>query len=63
MKPKISEADFDVLMAQTGLTLSATQQKDIYDVYGLVETMRERVHAPLPREAEPSLIFHAREGR
>jgi hypothetical protein len=57
VKPKISEADFAVLVAQTGLTLTATQRQDIYDVYGLVEAMRERVHAPLPREAEPSLIF------
>ncbi len=57
MTPTISEADFAVLVAQSGLTLTAAQRKDIYDVYGLVEAMRDRVNAPLPREAEPSLTF------
>ena len=57
MKPTISEADFAVLVAQTGLPLSPAQSHDIYEVYGLIEAMRDRVHAPLPREAEPGLIF------
>ena len=57
MKPTISEADFAVLVSQTGLTLTAGQSHDIYAVYGLIEAMRDRVHAPLPREAEPSLTF------
>ncbi len=57
MKPKISETDFAVLVGQTGLPLTASQSHDIYEVYGLIEAMRDRVHAPLPREAEPSLIF------
>lgn len=57
MKPTISEADFAVLVAQTGLPLTPGQSHDIYEVYGLIEAMRDRVHAPLPREAEPSLIF------
>ncbi len=57
MKPTISEADFAVLVAQTGLPLSPAQSHDIYEVYGLIEAMRDRVHAPLPREAEPALVF------
>ena len=57
MKPTISQAEFAVLVTQTGLTLTAEQSHDIYAVYGLIEAMRDRVHAPLPRGAEPSLIF------
>jgi hypothetical protein len=57
VKPRISEDSFAVLMAQTGLTLTPAQRRDIYDAYGLVEAMRDRVHAPLPRAAEPSLTF------
>lgn len=57
MKPRISETDFAALVAQTGITLTPAERQDIYDVFGLVEAMRDRVHAPLPREAEPSLTF------
>ena len=63
MKPRISEADFAVLVAQSGLTLTPGQRQDIYDIYGLVEAMRDRVHSPLPREAEPSLVFALVGGR
>jgi hypothetical protein len=57
MKPNVSEADFTVLVNQTGLPLSAEQRADIYAVYGLIEQQVARVHAPLPRAAEPALIF------
>jgi hypothetical protein len=57
MKPSISETDFAVLVAQTGLPLSAEQRADIYAIYGLVEQQVARMHAPLPRAAEPALVF------
>ncbi|WP_159995165.1 hypothetical protein [Roseomonas sp. 18066] len=57
MKPSISEQDFSVLVAQAGLPLSAEQQRDIYAIYGLVEQQVARMHAPLPRAAEPALTF------
>ena len=63
MQPRINEADFAVLVAQTGLTLTPTQRQDIYDAYGLVEAMRDRVHAPLPRAAEPALTFKPHQGK
>ncbi len=57
MKPSISEAEFDVLVRQTGLPLSAAQKTELYDVFWMLEAMIARVNAPLPREAEPAHIF------
>ena len=58
MKPKISEAAFDVLITQTGLPLSPEQKQALYEPYAMVEAMVLLVTQPLPREAEPSLIFN-----
>jgi hypothetical protein len=57
MKPAISQADFDVLLAQTGLPLSQEQKQALYEPYALVEAMLLHVTQPMPREAEPSVIF------
>jgi hypothetical protein len=57
VKASITEQDFAVLVTRAGLPLSAEQRTDLYAVYGLLEQQLARVHAPLPREAEPSLIF------
>jgi hypothetical protein len=57
MKPAISEAAFEVLLAQTGLPLSQQQRHALYEPYALVEAMVALVNKPMPREAEPSLIF------
>jgi hypothetical protein len=63
MKPKVSEADFDCMMAQAGLKLSAAQKRVLYDAYWMMEGMIERVNTPLPREAEPAHIFSVEEAR
>jgi hypothetical protein len=57
MKPGISEAAFAAMVEQAGLPLTAAQVKALYEPYGLVEAMVALVNKPLPREAEPSLIF------
>jgi hypothetical protein len=57
MKPAISQAAFELLLAQTGLPLSAAQKQELYEPYALVEAMVAHVSKPMPREAEPSLIF------
>jgi hypothetical protein len=57
MKPAISQADFEVLLAQTGLPLSPAQKQALYEPYALVEAMLLHVTQPMPREAEPSVIF------
>jgi hypothetical protein len=57
MKPSVSEAEFDVMLKQTGLSLSAEQKAVLYDAYWMLEAMIARVNAPLPVEMEPAHIF------
>ncbi|MFI5014304.1 MAG: hypothetical protein ACHQAY_18360 [Hyphomicrobiales bacterium] len=57
MKPKVSEADIDRMVAQAGLPLSADQKRVLYDAYWMLEGMIARVNQPLPREAEPAHLF------
>jgi hypothetical protein len=57
MKPSIDAATFDVLITQTGLPLSPEQKAALYEPYAILETMVAMVAKPMPREAEPSLIF------
>jgi hypothetical protein len=57
MTDAISKEDFDVLAAQTGLPLSEAQKATLFAVYPTLQAMLARVTAPMPREAEPSLIF------
>ena len=57
MKPSVSEVEFDVLVVQTGLPLSADQTTTLYDAYWMLEGLIARVNTPMPREAEPAHIF------
>jgi hypothetical protein len=63
MKTKISEADFDRIIAQAGLKLSAEQKRELHAAYWIMEDLIERVNAPLPPEVEPAHLFTAEEGR
>ncbi len=57
MKPGISEAEFDVLAAQTGLPLSQEQKATLYDAYWMLEDMIARVNQPMGLDVEPAHIF------
>ncbi len=57
MKPEVDLATFKTLMAHTGLSLSDAQVAGIYEGYGPLLGMLERINRPLPREAEPALTF------
>ncbi len=57
MPPSIDPVAFAALVAATGLPLDAAQIATLREGYALVEPLLERLHAPLPREAEPALIF------
>jgi len=48
---------FDALIAQTGLPLSAEQKTTLLEVYPTLQALIARVTEPMPREAEPGLIF------
>ena len=55
--PSLTPKEFNVLVAQTGLPLSDAQEATLYEVYPILQDLITRVTAPMPREAEPSLIF------
>jgi hypothetical protein len=57
MPPTITPEAFDALIAQTGLPLSNEQKATLLAVYPTLQAMIARAAAPLPREAEPALIF------
>ena len=63
MKSKISEAEVDRMVAQAGLPLSAEQKRALHEAYWMIEGMIERVHKPLPIEAEPAHLFVAEDKR
>jgi hypothetical protein len=58
----MDKAEFETLVAQTGLPLDDSQKEMLRTAYPMLETMIARVTAPMPREAEPALIFHAEIG-
>ncbi len=59
MKPSVSEAEFEVMVKQTGLPLSAAQKATLYDAFWMLEAMIARVNTPMPREIEPAHMFTA----
>lgn len=54
---QITKEAFDVLAAQTGLPLSDAQKATIFAVYPTLQEIIACATGPMPREAEPSLIF------
>jgi hypothetical protein len=56
-QPKLSRAAFDALVRRAGLVLSEEKAAELYAAYGTLEMLCERVHAPLPVEAEPAMTF------
>jgi hypothetical protein len=57
MTSTITPEAFDALVARTGLPLSDAQKATLLSVYPSLQAIIARVTAPLPREAEPGLIF------
>jgi hypothetical protein len=58
-EPKLNRAAFDALVARAGLKLGDAQAQELYAAYATLEMLCERLHAPLPLEAEPALIYRA----
>ena len=59
MKPSVSEAEFDVMVTQTGLPLSAEQKTTLYDAYWMLEAMIARVNTPMPRRERTRAHVHS----
>ena len=55
----LSRDDFEALVRTSGLPLSEAQKSGLFEAYGYVEAMAQRVRAggKRPREAEPAVIF------
>ena len=58
----IDEAELNAMLKRAGLSLTPDQVKAILPGADIVRRMRERVNAPLPREAEPALTFDVEQG-
>jgi hypothetical protein len=48
---------FSTLVDQAGLQLTHEQKSVLFEVYPLFQAMIVRATPPLPREAEPAVIF------
>jgi hypothetical protein len=57
MKPSVRETEFDVMVKQTGLPLSAEQKATLYEAYWMLEAMIALVNTPMLPESEPAHMF------
>lgn len=62
MPPSIDEAELDSMLKRAGLSLTPNQVKAILPGADIVQRMLARIHAPLPREAEPATTFDVEQG-
>ena len=53
----LTPEDFGQMLDRTGLSLTDAQKAVLFDVYPMFQAMLARATAPLPREAEPAVIF------
>jgi len=58
----IDEAELSTMLKRAGLALTPDQVRAIAPGAAIFRQMIVRVNAPLPREAEPALIFKAEQG-
>ena len=57
MSAGLDKAAFDALYEKSGLRLTDAQKSVLHEVYPLLRAMIAHATKPLPREAEPALIF------
>ena len=56
----MGKTEFGTLIDRTGLTLTDDQKAALFAAYPMFQAMVARATPPMPREAEPSLIFSPR---
>jgi hypothetical protein len=49
--------EFGTLLDQTGLALTERQKHALFEAYPMFQALITRATPPMPREAEPSVIF------
>jgi hypothetical protein len=53
----MDKSEFSTLVDQSGLRLTDEQKSVLFGAYPLFQAMIGRATLPLPREAEPAVIF------
>jgi hypothetical protein len=53
----MGKEEFGTLVDQSGLKLTDAQKSGLFAVYPMFQAMVARATPPMPREAEPSVIF------
>ena len=61
--PEIDKDELERILKTSGHNLTPAQVEAIMPGAAIFRRMVERVNAPLPREAEPALIFDVEQGR
>jgi hypothetical protein len=56
-EPTPSEAELAAILERAGISLSPDQVRDLLPGAAIMQRLIERVVAPLPREAEPAMMF------
>ncbi|MSP04788.1 MAG: hypothetical protein EXR05_06035 [Acetobacteraceae bacterium] len=52
-----TETDLAAILARTGLRLTVAQMQSLPLGVAIIQEMIDRVNKPLPREAEPAVMF------
>ena len=55
----MDKAEFSGMVDRTGLTLTADQKAVLFAAYPMFQAMVARATPPMPREAEPAVMFKA----
>ena len=53
----MDKQEFSTLVDRSGLRLSEAQKSVLFGAYPLFQAMVARATPPMPREAEPSVVF------
>ena len=53
----MNKQEFSTRVDRSGLTLSDEQKSVLFEAYPMFQAMVARATPPMPREAEPSVIF------
>jgi hypothetical protein len=53
----LGKEEFSAMVDRSGLTLTDEQKAVLFAAYPMFQAMVDRATPPLPREAEPSVIF------
>jgi hypothetical protein len=53
----LGKDEFSAMVDRSGLTLTEQQKSVLFAVYPMFQAMVDRATPPMPREAEPSVIF------